>query len=135
MRQFPENAFVIKQVRINDLEVAINKTSPDENREYIEFSTADIANLDGSKIRFLYEVKQSMAYGFVSAHIKKLTRDASFTYNYSQANDIEHVWTSTGLLAERQVREINDGPKSVVVKADGWILPKGAIMFTWTFKN
>jgi hypothetical protein len=130
----PQEAFVLKEVRIEDDPIAFATTKHSDARQHIEYSApTGRQTLDGVKVKFVFEVMQSMDYGFVSIHFSRLSKDPAVTLNYSKAKSISHVHTIVHMLAEKKIRisESDNSLKWIKVKADGWVLPGGGAAFSW----
>jgi len=98
--------------------------------EYV--AKSELPSLDGAKVWFTFDVMQSTVYGFVGSCVRRLTRDVSVTLSHADAEEITDVWSASAFLAEKQVRIVGDIPGLKTVKADGWVLPKGVTVFSWT---
>ncbi len=134
--KLPKECFRMIEVRINDISVPFEKLTKNEDPDYVEYiAKPAISSLNESKIYYSFEVMQSMHFGFVSMHLKRVCHEVASTLNFSEAPEIKNVWVSTAFLNDGHVREIHDIPRSITVKADGWVLPKGATFFTWNTIN
>lgn len=134
--RLPIECFKMIDLKINDRPIRFQRLTNDEDPDYIEYmAESDLLSLNESKIYYSFEVMQSMYFGFVSIHLKRMCHEFSSTLNFSEASEIKDVWASTSFLNDGHIREIRDIPRSITVKADGWVLPKGATFFSWNNIN
>jgi len=130
--RLPPKCFRLIEVRVNDQLIPVQIITNEEDPDYIEYlAKPNLPTLDGAKVYFSFEVLQSTHYGFVSSAIKRLTRNVATTLNYAASAEIQNVWATNSFLSEGAVRELRDVPRSLTVKADGWVMPKGSCVFSW----
>ena len=76
-----KDAFILESVYINDIPIK-NIQTKESTGQKIEYKVDPHIELDGKKIRYIFKVKQSAEYAFITTPITRLTRNYDITFDY-----------------------------------------------------